>query len=175
MIIAFYLTMPGNASWNGKWTGENNLYAKTVKVTKEQGEKILKEDSYLYDFGDGWKACISVKIVAAKEAGEIRRASQGFCGYDWMIDHIIHVGRIIDTSQIQDIVLWSNGFVSVFDQNGEQLEYLQKPFKKAKKIFLAIRLPDNVKYYIGNWGRENSIKWIQINKEQFFNLFWDEE
>jgi len=93
MIIAFVLTMPNVGSWNGKWTGEGNLYARTVnfgrsKSGKEKAQEILDKKSFYYNFGDGWGANISVKAVNAKEATQIRKKSRGFYGYEWMIDSI---------------------------------------------------------------------------------------
>ena len=33
-ILCFILSMPKNNSWNGKWTGEKNLFARTKKLLK---------------------------------------------------------------------------------------------------------------------------------------------
>ena len=102
MILSFTLSMPNNNSWNGKWSGENNFYAKVInfgrtkKATKE-AEEILENGYYYYNFGDGWGAGVTVKEVNAKEAAQIRRKSQGFCGYDWMIDSIREFGEILNT------------------------------------------------------------------------------
>lgn len=99
MIICFTLSMPNVGSWNGKWTGSSNYYAITKNIGRtkkaiEKGEKILKEIYYIYDFGDGWTAKVSVSKVDAKEAANIRRKSNGFCRYDWMVDSILDIGEI---------------------------------------------------------------------------------
>ncbi len=101
MILSFTLTMPNVGSWNGKWTGEGNLYAKVInfgrgKAATEAAYKILSEYGgyYYYSFGDGWGAGIRVREVDADEARSIRRKSKGFCGYEWMIESIRSVGRI---------------------------------------------------------------------------------
>lgn len=99
MIIAFTLSMPGCNSWNGKWSGQEILYAKVVnfgrgKKAEVEAQKILNKTYYNYDFGDGWRAGVTVREVDAKEANQIRRKSAGFCGYDWMIQSIISRGFI---------------------------------------------------------------------------------
>jgi len=103
MLMAFILTMPNVGSWNGKWTGESNLYARvfnftnrygTSKAAKDKAHSILAEGNYHYNFGDGWSANVEVKAVSASEATKIRKESKGFCGYDWMIDSILQDGNI---------------------------------------------------------------------------------
>jgi hypothetical protein len=52
------------------------------------------DDYYHYNFGDGWAAGVSVRTVDAAEARKLRRKSDGFSGYDWMIDSIVQHGEI---------------------------------------------------------------------------------
>lgn len=94
MLIAFTLTMPSVNTWNGQWSGQDKLYIRVENIKKEIGLKVLKEDTYYYKWSDGWTACIKVQRVDCKEAAKLRRKSQGFCGYEWMIKSIIHTGRI---------------------------------------------------------------------------------
>lgn len=95
-ILAFTLTMPSVASWNGRWSGERDLYVKTRKLTNKQlAESPLEEKSYRYNFGDGWAANVSVRAVDSKERQQLTKRSKGFCGYEWMIDSIIENGKII--------------------------------------------------------------------------------
>ncbi len=99
MILMFTLSMPNVGSWNGKWTSAENLYAMVQnfgasKKRVEQAQKILDGGGYYYNFGDGWGASVDVRAVNAKEANKARRASKGFCGYDWMVREIIADGRI---------------------------------------------------------------------------------
>ena len=50
-VALFILTMPKNNSWNGKWTGEGNLYAYS-QVAFRRGKPIysnLKEGNFYYD------------------------------------------------------------------------------------------------------------------------------
>ena len=103
MILAFTLSMPNVASWNGKWSGEGMLYAKVInfgrsKKADEKAKAILDHGYYRYDFGDGWSAGINIKAVSPKEAASIRRKSKGFCAYDWMIDSIRLDGKIVAPS-----------------------------------------------------------------------------
>lgn len=100
MTLAFILSMPGCGSWNGRWSGEGKKYAKveTFPRTKKAAMKaaeIVKTGYYRYSFGDGWAAGVTVKQVDAAEARQLRAASQGFCGYDWMVASIIREGKIV--------------------------------------------------------------------------------
>ena len=90
MLVCFKLSMPGVSSWNGKWSGRDNLYAKVLNLKSQPNREY-----YSYDFGDGWRAGISVSVVDSKEARKLRTKSQGFYGYDWMIDSIIKHDKII--------------------------------------------------------------------------------
>ena len=99
MKLCFELSMPNVGSWNGRWTGEGKCYARIIdfgksKIGAEKASAILANDSYGYNFVDGWCARISVKEVTSKEATSIKRRSAGFCGYEWMIDSIRKHGDI---------------------------------------------------------------------------------
>lgn len=89
MLIAFELTMPGRNSWDGKWSGEDRCYV-IVKGLRKPPE--LR--SYGYNFGDGWYARVAVFEVSPTTARKLRKQSNGFCGYDWMVDSIIRDGAI---------------------------------------------------------------------------------
>lgn len=97
MTIVFKLSMPSNNSWNGRWTGEENLYAivkpETTKKSKERNDKLVGE-SFRYNFGDGWVAKVEVSRVDTKTASKIRKQSKGFCGYNWMVESILQHGEI---------------------------------------------------------------------------------
>lgn len=96
MHFAFVLSMPGNNSWNGKWTGEDKIYARVrspmSRDLKEQYAKLIGYHSYA--FGDGWVAAVTVKVVDADAKKKLLKRSAGFCGYDWMIDSLIKHGDI---------------------------------------------------------------------------------
>ena len=49
-MLSFQLTMPNVGSWNGKWTGERQLYYETRKAKKERENELDGEDFY-YNFG----------------------------------------------------------------------------------------------------------------------------
>jgi len=96
VILAFELSMPSNNAWNGRWTGEGTCYAivrsfRTGWPTVD-GKSI---PSYAhYAFGDGWAAAVTVREVDRIEAAKLRLLSQGFCGYDWMVESLIRTGAI---------------------------------------------------------------------------------
>lgn len=94
-MVVFILTMPGVASWNGRWSGEGTLYAKVISsLGKGKEQKLVTGSPYSYRWEDGWRASIEVRQVDRNEAARIRRRSKGFCGYYWMIDSIIRRGKI---------------------------------------------------------------------------------
>lgn len=99
MILSFTLSMPSNNAWNGRWSGESKLFARTknfgrTKRGEQKAKQVMDKNRYYYNFGDGWTACVSVAQVTAAEAASIRRKTMGFCGYDWMISSIIERGEI---------------------------------------------------------------------------------
>jgi hypothetical protein len=99
MLIKFELSMPNTNSWNGKWSGEGDLFARVVnfgrgKANDEKANEILDKKSFYYNFGDGWGASVSVSKIDTKEAAKVRKNTAGFCGYDWMISSIRDHGKI---------------------------------------------------------------------------------
>lgn len=98
MILCFSLSMPGCPSWNGRWSGEDRLFARTwtasSKKSKERASEIIKGSPYYYRWDDGWAASVSVKEVTSQEATKIQKKSAGFYGYDWMIESIKDKGKI---------------------------------------------------------------------------------
>ena len=91
-MIAFILTMPNRGSWNGRWSGENDLHA-IVKTERSVPNDIVGK-SYRYTWDDGWSASISVEKVDCKTGNKLRKESRGFYGYNWMVDSIIKKGVI---------------------------------------------------------------------------------
>jgi hypothetical protein len=98
--ICFTLSMPNVGSWNGRWSGEGTLYAIVRSYSKVTAEKILSKGSYYYRWDDGWGASVSVRKIDGSESRKIKRASKGFCGYDWMIDSIELYGSIYANHEI---------------------------------------------------------------------------
>ncbi len=85
--MIFELSMPSKNSWNGKWSGEDCKYT----VAKTVSEKRAKElgSYYTYAFGDGWVAGVTVRKAKLRE-----KATNKFCGYNWMIDSILRHNEI---------------------------------------------------------------------------------
>lgn len=95
MLIAFQLSTPSCASWDGKWSGEGQKYVLTATTRIKQGfKKIVEKGYYSYSFGDGRVVGITVTEVTSKQAVKLRRESDGFCGYDWMVNSILKYGEI---------------------------------------------------------------------------------
>ena len=106
MILAFTLNMPSRNSWNGKWSGDERCYVilKTFKSQKAcaHAAEMVAHGSYHYNWSDGWGARIDVSTVGTSvEAARLRKKSNGFCGYDWMVDSIINYGIIMDDAQVK--------------------------------------------------------------------------
>ncbi len=115
--LLFTLSMPNVGSWNGKWTSADKCFAIKHIVNDDLAKKIMKNVqskpiykdcfnseligyappscNYLYNFGDGWCACVKVTQITAKEANKVMKKSQGFAGYDWMIYSILSNQEII--------------------------------------------------------------------------------
>ena len=87
--VEFHLSMPGVSSWNGKWTGAGNDYVVYRSLAAEDVVRLKIPASFRHSFGDGWCACVSARVM---ERGERATKSDGFCGYEWMIDRIIRWG-----------------------------------------------------------------------------------
>ena len=98
-MIQFTLSMPNVGSWNGKWTGADRIHARARSITPRTREEEIDGESFYYDFGDGWGASVRCKKIDSKEAAKVRRRSQGFCGYDWMINDILKYGEILGTKE----------------------------------------------------------------------------
>lgn len=81
--VIFELSMPSNNAWNGKWSGAKNVYSVARTLTDAKFEAL--KPRYSYNFGDGWVAAVSVREAKPRE-----KATNRFCGYDWMIDSILH-------------------------------------------------------------------------------------
>ena len=85
--LIFELSMPSNNSWNGKWSGQDNKYTVAKSVTDKKAASV--KNYYSYSFGDGWVAGVTVRKAKPRE-----KATNKFCGYNWMIDSILNNGEI---------------------------------------------------------------------------------
>lgn len=103
MTIAFILSMPNVGSWNGRWSGADNVYAVVKsfpgKARGAHAANLTLRKHFSYNFGDGWRASIEVRAVDSAEARRLRKVSKGFCGYEWMIDSILKDGAIYGPTQ----------------------------------------------------------------------------
>ena len=82
--------MPVAQSWDGKWSGEGRKYV----LVRPRGGSGLQCGRYEYRFDDGWVAAVSVREVNAAVGRKLRKQSEGFCGYDWMVRSLLEKGRI---------------------------------------------------------------------------------
>lgn len=96
-MIVFELSMPNKASWNGRWSGEDDIHV--IAKPEREVRKFLWNKDYYYSWPDGWTACVSCKRMPAVEARKLESKSSGFCGYNWMVDSIIHFGSIMTKSE----------------------------------------------------------------------------
>ncbi len=94
-LILFTLTMPNKGSWDGKWSGEGKFYGIIKNICKEDMLRILETKSYHYRWDDGWSVSIYAEKIDGKERNKYEKKSEGFCGYEWMIDSIIKNNKII--------------------------------------------------------------------------------
>jgi len=88
--VEFRLTMPRRSSWDGKWSGEDRNYTIVKKITDKWAKKLGIKDSettsWYYHWSDGWTACITARVMGK---GERIKKSDGFFGYDRMVDNIL--------------------------------------------------------------------------------------
>ena len=107
MILCFELSMPNRGSWNGKWSGENDIHA-ILKTTRNKTDmqkfKELDGKDWFYRWDDGWTACVSARIIDSKQAAKVRRNNKGFCGYSWMVASILKCGKIMLKSDMDALV-----------------------------------------------------------------------
>jgi len=104
MILQFTLSMPNNNAWNGKWSGEDNPYIICRNYSKKKANEILTHGDYhYYNFGDGWGAGVTIKTIDSNEKRKALRTTQGFSGYDWMVDSIEQYGKILNSIERKKI------------------------------------------------------------------------
>lgn len=107
MILSFELTMPNVGSWNGKWSGADRKYFIIRKMSerffnKQEHFSEIKSKgfaNFYYGWDDGWGANVRVEIIDGIKSRKRRKQSNGFCGYDWMVDSIILHGKILTEAE----------------------------------------------------------------------------
>jgi hypothetical protein len=87
--VEFRLSMPSVNSWNGRWSGEDRDYLIVREIPESRIQELGVPSSWSYSFGDGWVARVAARLM---EPGEKAKKSDGFCGYDWMVDNIVRWG-----------------------------------------------------------------------------------
>jgi hypothetical protein len=99
-LVEFKLSMPGRASWNGAWSGEDRNYAIVRELSDADLSRLFGFGSDSFDltkcqrvwthrWSDGWVAQVTARVVPS---GEALKKSDGFCGYGWMVDNILAKG-----------------------------------------------------------------------------------
>jgi len=101
--VCYELTMPTAGSWNGKWSGSEHKHYLvkdfSPKYFENHKDKIL--GTWYYSWNDGWSACISTEVVDGRESARRKKISRGFCGYEWMIDSILKIGKILTSDDLR--------------------------------------------------------------------------
>jgi len=87
--ILFRLNMPNVGSHNGRWSGEGRNYIIVRSLPPKQVEELGIPKSWHYSWGDGWGAGVSARVM---KPGDRKPKSDGFCGYEWMVDNILRWG-----------------------------------------------------------------------------------
>jgi len=103
MRIEFKLSMPNVGSWNGRWTGQDRNYVHYRNIPKDIVSFLgldKKEGYWHYNFGDGWSAGIRARVM---ETGKKEKKSDGFYGYEWMIDSIIKINKIVSQQEVANV------------------------------------------------------------------------
>ena len=86
--------MPSNNSWDGKWSGTKKNYTIRKNITDKTLTELFGDktsNSWYYNFGDGWTAKVTGTLL---NKGERAKKSDGFCGYNWMVNSIIWYNEI---------------------------------------------------------------------------------
>lgn len=94
--IVFRLSMPSRGSWNGDWSGASKNYLIVKTLTDKQVVALLgdkSDGSWWHAWTDGWAARVDARIT---RSGERLSKSDGFCGYDWMVNNILDHGDTQD-------------------------------------------------------------------------------
>jgi hypothetical protein len=96
--VEFRLSMTNSPSWNGRWSGEDKNYVVWRELDTNALKKLLWDDTnneffiertWFHRWSDGWCAGIKARIVPV---GEELPRSDGFHGYEWMVDNLLKRG-----------------------------------------------------------------------------------
>ena len=91
--IEFRLTMPGVGSWNGKWSGEDKdylIYRTLGDATTDSFMLGRSESSFRHNFGDGWAARVTARVM---NDGERKRSPPDFVATSGWWRILFHMAR----------------------------------------------------------------------------------
>ena len=95
--VEFKMTMPGIGSWDGKWSGSSKNYLIVRSLSDEEIKALGVPCSWSHHWSDRWSANVSARIM---KKGERSKKTDGFCGYDWMVDNIVRYGATVKPGQV---------------------------------------------------------------------------
>jgi hypothetical protein len=90
--------MPGKASWDGKWSGDDRNYTLLRELDDDRAAQ-LDGRSWSYGWSDGWRAEVRARVVQAREK---LKPSHGFHGYDWMVASILKHDKIYADHEVPE-------------------------------------------------------------------------
>lgn len=82
--------MPGRSSWNGKWSGDKKRLALLRELDAAEAAG-LDGRTWSYRWPDGWRAEVTARTHREEEPF---KRSEGFLGYEWMIESILRYNQI---------------------------------------------------------------------------------
>lgn len=92
-LVEFTLSMPYRPS-TSSW-GKERDYRVFRSIDYPTLAKLFplgrSQKSWFYSWSDGWRARVDGRIMAQ---GERTKKTDGFCGYDWMVESLIRHGAI---------------------------------------------------------------------------------
>lgn len=99
-VVEFKLSMPGRSSWDGRWSGEGGNYVIRRELSSDALARLFDlapgdvdltscRRIWTHRWSDGWLAQIAARVVSDDE---MYTKSDGFCGYDWMVENILKKG-----------------------------------------------------------------------------------
>ena len=91
--LAFRLTMLCHAPLRSSWQDKNFVACRQF-MEQLRTRTIAVNGPYTYRFSDGYTAHISAFVINEAQRNRLLNESDGFGGYEWMIDSIIKHGEI---------------------------------------------------------------------------------
>lgn len=101
MNTAFVLTMPGKASWNGKWSGDSSPHILVKDIPAKVRKNLISRSPFQHRWDDGWVA--QIDVVPMSKVYSLIDKSTGFCGYNWMVESLIRFGSIYYARDWKDL------------------------------------------------------------------------